>query len=141
MPEPTYGWVTETEANNYMFTRLGASTYWYTGADKVAALTTAYNMLTAGSWSFPTTISLNMQNAQFEMALFLLQHQAGMDARMGLQAQGVTQAGIVEETYKGDGSLEIPFPPMVKKFLYAYETKTGAEIMEVSRDDDEGTTL
>ena len=137
MGDTVYGWVTLEEAETYMASRLGAEKYWHTGVSKTAALTTAYNyLMNAGIFEFPTEISTNMQNAQCEMALFLLQHQEDMDARLGLQAQGVTQAGVVQESYDKDMVNGLPLPPIVKRYLSVYETETSFGVEQVNRDDD-----
>ena len=74
----TNTWISLEDANIYMATRVGAYKYWVTGAEKEAALITAYNQLNACGWfDFPTDISTNMKNAQCEQALFLLIHQEG----------------------------------------------------------------
>ena len=71
----TYGWVTEAEADTYFATRLGASTYWASGAEKAAALTTAYNNLVdCGKFSFPSTATDKMKRGQYEQALFLFEN-------------------------------------------------------------------
>ena len=133
------GWISLEDANTYMSTRVGAYKYWYTGVDKTAALTTAYNQLNACGWfDFPTDISTNMKNAQCEQALFLLIHQEDMDVRLGLQAQGVSAAGIVQETY-GKEIEGIPISPHAKQMLEDYEDadKSAFQVKEISRDDDE----
>ena len=139
MGDTVYGWVTLEEAETYMASRLGAEKYWHTGVSKTAALTTAYNQLNACGWfDFPTDISTNMKNAQCEQALFLLIHQEDMDVRLGLQAQGVSAAGIVQETY-GKEIEGIPISPHAKQMLEDYEDadKSAFQVKEISRDDDE----
>ena len=133
-------WISLADANIYFATRVGAHKYWYTGILKEAALVTAYNQLVScGLFDFPVSISINMKNAQCEMALFLLIHQEDMDSRMGLQAQGVTQAGIVQETYDSSKVDGLPIPPMVKSFLKEYisDDNSSMQITEAQRDDDE----
>lgn len=98
-------WLTEEEADTYFETRLGASALWTDSTDKTAALTTAQaQIVNCAEFTFtdeeleePTTA---MQNAVCEQALFLLRD-PDMESRLALQAQGVTQAGIVQETYGG----------------------------------------
>lgn len=98
-------WLTEEEADTYFETRLGATAIWTDSVDKTAALTTAQaHLVNAGEFTFtdeeleePTAA---MQNAVCEQALFLLRD-PDMETRLALQAQGVTQAGIVQETYGG----------------------------------------
>jgi hypothetical protein len=138
MPDETYGWITLTEANTYMTTRLGSSAYWTESASKSAALATAYNQIVAsGIYSFPETATQAMKNAQCEMALFLLQHQADIDARIGLQAQGVTQAGIVQESYDPKNVDVIPIPPIVKAMLKTYEGRSPIHVIDLERDEEE----
>jgi hypothetical protein len=106
-------WVSEADADTYFSTRLGASTYWSSGAEKEAALTTAQwqienSDLFAG---YPDVSESGVDAVQAqadavcEQALFLLMD-ADVDTRVNLQAQGVTQAGIVQETYK-EGNMGI----------------------------------
>ncbi|MBM3210596.1 hypothetical protein FJZ33_00130 [Candidatus Poribacteria bacterium] len=135
----TNSWVTLEEAEEYMSSRLGAYKFWYTGVFKEAALITAYNFLNSGKFEFPADISVNMKNAQCEMALFLLQHLEDMDARIGLQAQGVTSAGVVQEGYDLNAVNDIPMPPTVYRYISVYKTETGFEKLDVERDDDDDT--
>ena len=133
----TNTWITLANAELYMATRLGASTFWHTAIAKEAALVTAYNMLVnCGLFEIPSEVSANMEQAQCEMALFLLQHGADMDARMGLQAQGVSQAGIVQETY-GKEVEGIPLPPIVKQLLKEYLIDSDIQIIAIERDENE----
>jgi hypothetical protein len=133
-----YGWINISDANTYMATRLGASKYWTDTAEKAAALQTAYNQLVGcGLFSFPSTAAQVMKDAQCEMALFLLAHQEDMDVRLGLQAQGVSAAGIVNETYKPEEIDGIPIPPIVRKLLEAYETASPISIATLERDEEE----
>lgn len=135
----TNSWVTELVANDYMESRMGASSYWEDGSeDNEAALITAYKWLNAGSYSFPTTPVQTMKDAQCEMALFLLQHQPDIDLRMGLQAQGVIVAGVVKERYKDDNYVELPIPPIVKKLLEDYSTERPVYLINIERNENEG---
>jgi len=119
----TNTWATIAEAEIYFRTRLGASTFWNNSADKPAALVTAYKyLINCGLFYFPDTATEVMKDAQCEMALFLLQHMADMDARKGLQAQGVTQAGIVQESYDKDKAGEMAIPAIVSNMLEEHET-------------------
>ncbi len=135
MPEETYGWVTMEEAETYMSLRLNAAAYWHSGISKEAALMTAYNYLVnSGLFSFPDDASDNMKTAQFETALFLLQHLEDMDARLGLQAQGVRQAGVVQESYE---VADLPLPNTIGRLLTVYKVENGFRSIEIERDDDE----
>lgn len=131
-------WVTVAEADTYFSSRLGSSEHWCSGAEKETALITAYNQLNGcGLFSFPADVAQVMKNAQCEQALFLLIHVEDIDRRKGLQAQGVTAAGIVKETYKGEID-EIPICVNAKNFLKDYAVE-GKDIYatDLSRDEDE----
>ena len=139
LTEGTNTWILLEDADDYFRTRVGATRIWDETVDKISALVTAYNQLNGcGLFEFPSTITGNMKYAQCEMALFILRHQEDIDARMGLQAQGVVQAGIVQETYDSNKIDGIPIPANVKQLLNVYESSSGAlGIVEISRDDDE----
>jgi len=140
----TNSWVTEAEANTYMSERLGAEDYWTNGAtNNVPALVTAWTWLTnSPKFSFPTAvadITTVMKYIQCEMALFLLQHQPDIDLRMGLQAQGVTDAGIVKEKY----SLSIhgiPLPATVVDMAQAFLNQRNIYILDLERDEEKLTS-
>jgi len=108
-------WVSEVAADTYFATRLGASTYWSSGTEKDAALTTAqWQIENSDLFGGYPDVSITgevatqaMADAVCEQALFLLQD-ADVDTRVNLQAQGVQQAGMVQETYKlGNGGIAI----------------------------------
>ncbi|MFA5456869.1 MAG: hypothetical protein WC261_04465 [Synergistaceae bacterium] len=104
----TNSWVTVAEAELYFEARLNATSW--TGAtatQKIQALIMAYRQLNSGQYSFPTVVVDTMKYAQLEQALFLLAYSADIDARMALQAQGVTEAGIVKEKYSSAGTIPI----------------------------------
>ena len=135
----TNSWLTEAAANTYMGNRLDADGYWVDGeADNVRALITAYKWLNAGKYTFPTTATQPIKDAQCEMALFLLQHQPDLDLRMGLQAQGVIAAGVVKERYKNDNYVEMPLPPIVIKLLEDYDTERPIYLVNIERNEEEG---
>lgn len=134
----TNSWVTEAEANTYFGNRIKSSDYWTNGAsDNAPALITAYKWLNAGKFTFPTTTTQSMKDAQCEMAFFLLQHQPDLDLRMGLQAQGVIAAGVVKERYREDNTIELPVPPLVQKLLDSYDTDKPLYIIDVERNEEE----
>lgn len=137
----TNSWVTGPEAEEYFAGRLGASTFWNSTAEanKIPALITAYKMLRACP---DYTIDADedaqeVKDAQCEMALFLLQHQADMDARQGLQAQGVQRADIVGETYDLDRAGQLAVPPVVAQLLDGYSTLSPMGAVTLERDEDE----
>jgi len=71
-----------------------------------------------------------------EMVYYLAVHLAAEDRRMGLRAQGVTEAGIVKETYKD--LVELPVPPIVEELLEAggFTTKKAFGMVDIDRDED-----
>ena len=123
-----------------MFERMGAREYWTDGGeDNVPSLITAYKWLNATpKFSFPTTIAQTMKDLQCEMALFLLQHQPDIDLRMGLQAQGVSEAGIVKEKYLNIAG--IPVPPVVVDMAEAYINQKPLYILDLERDEEQLTS-
>lgn len=134
-------WLTLEEAETYFSTRIGSSEYWCSGADKEAALITAYNQLNGcGLFDFPAAATQAMKDAQCEQALFLLIHGEDIDRRKGLQAQGVTAAGIVKESYKEDID-QIPICTNAKNFLKEYSIE-GQDIyaVDLERDEEEDIT-
>ena len=113
----TNSWVTLDEANTYFDSRY-ASNDWHElrDRDKVAALITAFNQLKiSGLFTFPTTTTSAMKQAQYEQAFFVVQNQRDMDARMALQAQGVVEAGVVKEKYSGKTGVIIS--PIAETYL------------------------
>jgi hypothetical protein len=148
------GYLNLAAADAYFATRL-ASDAWTTipvtsaRAKETAALTTAYNRLFySGLFNIPSFAAASadelviLQKAQCELALYMLIHLADEDRRLGLQAQGVTVAGIVKETYGGN-LMTIPIPAFVALILEDY-SEAGIPFYATSIDrdeDDEGMTL
>jgi hypothetical protein len=137
----TNSWASWQEAEDYFATRFGVGTNWsaLTDANKIAALISAYRQLINCS---DFTIAADdvtdvVKNAQCEMALFLIIHQTDMDARKGLQAQGVTQAGIVGETYDKDMASRAAVPAMIRSMLTDYESGSPLLQADAERDDEE----
>jgi len=139
----TNSWITADEAEEYFATRFGLGTDWsgLTDTEKIAAIVSAYKyLLNSGLYTFPTTVSeftQNMKDAQCEIAIFLIKHQADMDARQGLQAQGVVQAGIVKETYDLSRTGQLAVPPAVAQLLDGYSTLSPMGAVTLERDEDE----
>jgi len=137
----TNSWITEAEADSYFESRLGASDWWVDGGpDSVPAIITAYQWLSNSKrFSFPTTATQSIKDAQCEMALFLLQHRADIDLRLGLQAQGVVSAGIVKERY--DLSFNgIPVPATVLALIDDYNGEHNFYIGDLERDSEQKTS-
>lgn len=135
----TNSWVTEAEADAYLEDRVGASLYWASGVDKEGALITAYRWLKANpNLNIPATATQAVKDAQCEYALFLIQHQPDIDLRMGLQAQGVAEAGIVKEKYrvKMPG---LPIPPSVMALLDDLRSNIPFHTGDLERDEEQTT--
>jgi len=138
-------WVTLAEANLYFTTRLGATVKWnnQTDADKQAALTTSYNRITNDTnYSIPVSPSAaalaKLQFCQEELAYYMVIHLKDEDKRVGLQAQGIIEAGIVKEKYLQDRPIDIPYPPAVKDILddeFFNSSKSGFYVKEIGRDE------
>jgi len=147
MADPTYGWVTIAEADAYMVLRLGASEVWSSGAEKVAALYTAYlDLSNCNRFSLPAVADANMKMAQYEQALFRLRQDDGLDTRIDLRTMGVVMAGVVKETYRGHPTLaagrrSTVEVPMAEAMLSGHAISSSAFIVELERDEDEGTTI
>lgn len=138
----TNSWVTLAEANTYFGDRPMSSEYWVSGNDKNAAILYAYKLLTRSNrYELPTTATQSMKDAQCELAYYLLQQLNDIDIRMGLQAQGVVQAGMLKEAYRGDlvGGGAFPFPATVVDLLSGYDTVRGMFVFDVERDEEEYT--
>ena len=97
-------------------------------------------------WSLPTyaeasSVALvELHKANAEMAYYLCLHLADEDRRKGLQAQGVTGAGIVKEQYSEKMLMELPVPPFVIAILKPWATGKSFAAVNVARDDDESVT-
>jgi hypothetical protein len=99
-----------------------------TQAEKIAALTTAYYMLThCGEFDLSledgATVPDVFKDAQCEQALWILLN-PDWEARMALIAQGVSSAGVVSESYnKIIAELipqTVPIAPMARAMLTVY---------------------
>lgn len=130
------GWFLNTaEADTYFETERLTSTAWDAlvavsgGRDqKTAVLTQAYNRLYySKDFILPTYAEATaddltiLKKAQGEMAYYLALHLADEDRRKGLQAQGVSTAGIVKETFKDGDLTETSIPQVVRDLLCAYQ--------------------
>lgn len=143
-------WATVAEADTYFTTRYqGDGIKWgdQTTADKTAALTTAmYQVINSPVFELQASVTSNMQKAQMEQALFLIQQGGDVDRRMALQGQGVVKAGVVQETYKDSmtgpritGGRRVPISPVAQDYLNSYRTgQPGIRAVGLSRDESEG---
>jgi hypothetical protein len=128
------GWITLVDANAYFLNKRLDSTAWdalTVGSGekdgKTAVLNMAFDRLRfCRDFEIPVTpIPTQIERlkiAQLETAYYLALHLADEDRRKGLQAQGVTSAGIVKENY-GDGAGKavdldkLPFPSIVLQIM------------------------
>ena len=95
------------------------------------------NMPTKASASAAQLVKLKIANA--EMAYYMAEHLKGEDSRKGLQAQGVIEAGIVEEKYDKDSLFKLPIPPFVKGILISLGlwAKLAFAAVDLTRNEDE----
>ena len=78
-----------------------------------------------------------LKKANGEMAYYLALHSADEDRRKGLQAQGVTGAGIVKESYDKDALDNMPIPQIVKNLLSDFKAFLPFHAIDIDRDEDE----
>ena len=145
------GYISVGDADLYFSTRLSAGA-WIdivsASGDpiKTAALTTAFDRLYySGLFSLPTLAEASaaqlvvLKKAQAELSLYLLIHLADEDRRKGLQAQGVTAAGIVKETYSDKDLVTLPIPPFVAHILEDFSTAPAPfYVSDIDRDEEKG---
>lgn len=108
-------------ADTYFTTRLGASTYWTSGAAKTAALATAETQLGA-QYSLPTRDADEVtKKAICEQALFLLRD-PDADARADIRAQGVASNKMDGEAYT-EQAMVFPVAPVAQMLLAGRECR------------------
>lgn len=115
-------------------------------AVKTKAVTNAYNRIYySPKYDVPTYADATaaqlviLKKVNGEMAYFLAQHLADEDRRKGLQAQGVTDAGIVKEKYDKDKLDELPIPPFVEALLAdeGFMSEKAFGMVDIDRDENE----
>ena len=145
------GWfVGVADADAYFADERLVSDYWdalveSADADKIRVIKNAYNRLYHDErWDLPTyadaTVAqlVKLRIANGEMAYYLAVHLADEDMRKGLQAQGVTEAGIVKEKYSEGSLYALPVPPFVIAMLEPWAVSpTCAGVIELTRDEEE----
>ena len=146
------GYISVGDADLYFTTRLSADAWISilpTSGDpkKTAALQTAYDRLYfSGLFDLPLFLNATadqlvvLRKAQCELALYMLIHLADEDKRKGIQAQGVTVAGIVKEQYAETDLNYLPIPPFVAGLLEEFSTADEISpfyISGIDRDEDE----
>lgn len=100
-----------------------------TAAKKTKAVINAYNRIYHDpDFSVPTYAAataaqlIKLKIANGEMAYYLALHLSDEDERKGRQAQAVTAAGIIHETYDKDMLGKLPIPAAVKNILEEFYT-------------------
>lgn len=139
------GWMNDVaQADTYFVTRLSSAAWSAASAgNKQAALWTAYHRLIdcdAYTLEETTPTSAPLRRAQCEMAFYMLKHLGAEDHRLGIQAQGVVSAGIVQESYKQE--MELPIPAIVDAILDKAGFKASAAsffVAPIGRDDSKDT--
>lgn len=115
------------------------------GGLKDKAVLMAYNRLYYDTrWDLPTFAEASaaeliiLRKVNGEMAYYLACHLEDEDRRKGIQAQGVTKAGVVKEEYDVGRLDAIPIPQFVATMLVPWlvpPTVFGA--VDLERDEDE----
>ncbi len=117
----TNSYVTLTEANDYIAESYVMADRWaaLTDPQKEAALITAYRNLTATEqYNVAGAEDTIQKAAQCEQGMFVVQEGAALSQRASVRAQGVTVAGVVQETYDGKAPA-VPLAPMVLTLLHS----------------------
>ena len=135
------GWMTDNAQADTYFTQRLSSTAWTTAteANQTASLWTAYyRLIDCADYNLETTTptSAPLRRAQCEMAIYMLKHLSAEDHRLGIQAQGVIRAGIVQEDYKQE--MKLPIPAIVDEILDKAGLKLasgGFAVASIGRDD------
>jgi hypothetical protein len=115
------GWVAVQEADIYFGTRHGIGTKWsgLSITAKTALLTTAQQAIeSSADYTFPDAgeETQAMKDAVCEQVFFILLD-PDAELRQALQAQGVIEAGIVEEKYRESVGGEVIIAPRAKALL------------------------
>lgn len=143
------GWSSLAEAELYFTNERPETTVWDALASddiKNKVLNMAYNRIyycpdysVPSSGSETATQKIILIKVQCEMANYLAVHLADEDRRMGLEAQHVTDAGIVKEKYDKDKLGDLPIPPFVDALLEDAGFTTGKAfgMVDIDRDEDE----
>ena len=148
MAVPQNGWSTVALAETYFTNERSVTTLWDALADNDAKnniLNEAYNRIYySDEYDVPETGDetaaqlIVLIKAQSEMSYYLLMHLADEDRRKGIQAQGVTSAGIVKEVYDRGKLQELPIPPIVRRLLSGFfKYDDPIHVIDIDRDENE----
>ncbi len=149
MPVSELGWSSLIEAEAYFANERYETALWDAAALtddlKNKTLNMAYNRIyyhpdysvpVAGDETAIQKVKLII--IQCEMAYYFLVHLEAEDQRKGLQAQAVTDAGIVKEKYREDLLNEVPIPAVVEALLDEFDELGDTMVMiPIARDEDE----
>ena len=97
-----------------------------------------YNVPTYAAATAAQLVILKKVNG--EMAYYLAQHLDDEDRRKGIQAQAVTDAGIVKEKYNKDLFDKLPVPAMVAELLDEFD-ELGEAMAMIPIDRDESKDM
>ncbi len=132
----TNSWLSVDDANTYFATRLGASAFWNSAADKDAALVTAYyDLATSRNLNLPSAATVMMKNAQCEQAFFRLAHEGGVIRRMGLRVQGVTKSDAAGERYNFKDIPKVAVCVEAMAYLQEYRVAGALHLLDLSSDE------
>ena len=128
------------QADDYFDSRVGTSEYWSAGGpDNEAALITSYKELNnSNQFTFPSTSTTVMKDAQCEYAFYLLIHAPDRTIREGLQTQNVVKAGVVKEEYLIPRK-HMNFPPLIMSMLEGLTTRKNGYIFDIERNEEQET--
>jgi len=144
------GWFDDLDdAEDYFTDERLVTTSWdelSTDALKTKAITNGYNRIyydprydvpTYADATAAQLVKLKIING--EMSYYLAQHLEDEDRRMGLEAQHVTHAGVVKESYDKDRLNDLPVPPFVDAMLEdaGFLTEKAFGMIDIDRDEDE----
>ena len=123
-------WLTESEATAYFTTRHGVGTLWtdLDTAGETALLTTAQAAIENNAdYTFPDTVTQAMKDAVCEQAFALLLD-PDFQLRAIVQAQGVTEAGLVKEIYRRAAGVKVIIVPLAKQLIASLKNDDTHEI-------------
>lgn len=143
------GWFDDlADANSYFTSERLETDAWdaLTDPNKTKAVENGYNRIFYHEDFYPhlptyaaaTAAQLViLKKANGEMAYYLAEHLDDEDTRKGLQAQAVTDAGVVKEKYHKDLLYDLPLPPFVISLLKTLKDAKRFYLIDIDRDEDE----
>jgi len=135
------------DAESYFLNERFETANWdaVTDEQKTKAINYSYNRLYhSPKWDLPTyaaadaTALVKLRIINAEMANYIIIHLYDEDRRKGIQAQGVTKAGIEEETYDKNYLDRLPVPAFVEDLLKPWLKAKYLHITNIDRDENYG---